>query len=77
AVKSNVTVLPSWTIDTICEVPGGASPSYAHDYYQRDNAAYKEWDGISRSRENFLECEKNIPKPEVGPIGTLPPKRKN
>ncbi|MDB4362199.1 hypothetical protein N9Z46_08745, partial [Akkermansiaceae bacterium] len=55
AVKSNVTVLPSWTIDTICEVPGGASPSYAHDYYQRDNAAYKEWDGISRSRENFLE----------------------
>jgi hypothetical protein len=26
--------------------------------------------------QDFLEREKNIPKPEVGPIGTLPPKRK-
>ncbi|MDA7927858.1 hypothetical protein OAG14_00725 [Akkermansiaceae bacterium] len=27
--------------------------------------------------QDFLEREKNIPKPEVGPIGTLPQKRKN
>ena len=59
AEKSNVTVLPSWTIDTICEVPGGASPSYAHDYYQRDNSAYTEWDEISRSREKFLKWMKH------------------
>jgi hypothetical protein len=26
--------------------------------------------------QDFLEREKNIPKPEVGPIGTPPPKRK-
>ena len=26
--------------------------------------------------QDFLEREKNIPKPEIGPIGTLPPKRK-
>jgi hypothetical protein len=27
--------------------------------------------------QDFLEREKNIPKLEIGPIGTLPPKRKN
>ena len=34
-------------------VPGGAHPSYAHGYYERDNAAYLEWDKISADRENF------------------------
>ena len=48
-------LLPSWTVDSICEAPGGASPSYAHGYYKRDNPAYIEWDAISRSRESFLD----------------------
>ncbi|QYJ14818.1 3-oxoadipate CoA-transferase subunit A [Rubrobacter xylanophilus DSM 9941] len=46
-------VLPAAAVDAICEVPGGAYPSYAHGYYERDNAFYEEWDGISRDRERF------------------------
>jgi len=49
----NACVLPAWTIDAICEVPGGAFPSYAHGYYERDNAAYLAWDAVSKSREQF------------------------
>jgi len=47
--------LPSWVVDAVVEVPGGAQPSYAHDYYERDNVFYREWDGISRDRERFAE----------------------
>jgi glutaconate CoA-transferase subunit A len=49
----NAVVLPSWTITAIAVVPGGARPSYAHGYYDRDNAAYREWDAISRDRTAF------------------------
>ena len=31
--------------------PGGAQPSYAHGYYERDNAFYVAWDAISRDRD--------------------------
>ena len=34
-------------------MPGGAQPSYAQDYYDRDNAYYHEWDAISKDREQF------------------------
>jgi glutaconate CoA-transferase subunit A len=34
-------------------VPGGAHPSYAHDYSERDNAAYRAWDEIGRDRDLF------------------------
>jgi glutaconate CoA-transferase, subunit A len=50
----NAVVLPAWTVHAVCEVPGGAFPSYALGYYRRDNAFYKQWDGISRERETFL-----------------------
>lgn len=50
----NACVLPSWIISHICHVPGGAFPSYAQGYYQRDNAFCKAWDDISRERETFL-----------------------
>jgi glutaconate CoA-transferase subunit A len=46
-------VLPSWVIDAVAEVPGGARPSYAHGYYERDNDFYVAWDAISRDRETF------------------------
>ncbi len=49
----NACVLPSWVIDSVCLVPRGASPSYAHGYYSRDNAFYRRWDAISRERESF------------------------
>ena len=42
--RPNAVVLPSWVVTAVAEVPGGARPSYAHDYYERDNAAYKAWD---------------------------------
>jgi glutaconate CoA-transferase subunit A len=46
-------VLPSWAVDYVAEAPGGARPSYAHGYYERDNAWYQAWDEISRDRERF------------------------
>lgn len=49
----NACVLPAWVVDAVCLVPRGASPSYAHGYYLRDNAFYSRWDGISRTRETF------------------------
>jgi len=50
----NACVLPAWVISCVCEVPGGAHPSYAHGYYKRDNAFCKAWDDISHDRETFL-----------------------
>jgi len=46
-------VLPSWVVEAVAVAPGGAAPSYAHGYYERDNAAYRAWDAISRDREAF------------------------
>src|ERR671914_127764 len=37
----------------VAAAPRGAAPSYAHGYYDRDNAAYRAWDAISRDREAF------------------------
>lgn len=49
----NACVLPSWTLSAVCPVPGGAYPSYAQGYSERDNRFYKAWDPIARSRESF------------------------
>jgi glutaconate CoA-transferase, subunit A len=50
----NAVILPSWTIDAIAVVPGGAYPSYAQGYYARDNAFYIAWEPIARDRDGFL-----------------------
>jgi glutaconate CoA-transferase subunit A len=47
--------LPGWVVTMVAEAPRGAHPSYAHDYYMRDNEYYKTWDGISRDRESFQQ----------------------
>jgi glutaconate CoA-transferase, subunit A len=47
-------VLPGWTVTAVTLAPGGAHPSYAHGYYDRDNAFYVRWDEISRDRDRFL-----------------------
>jgi glutaconate CoA-transferase subunit A len=47
-------VIPTWVITAVVEAPGGARPSYAHGYYDRDNAFYEEWDVISRDRDHFI-----------------------
>ena len=49
----NACVIPHWVLAAVCEVPMGAHPSYAHGYYERDNAFCKEWDVISKEREKF------------------------
>lgn len=51
----NAIVLPHWVVAAIAEVPNGAYPSYAHGYYDRDNAFYLDWDEIARDRDSFTE----------------------
>jgi glutaconate CoA-transferase, subunit A len=46
-------VIPGWVVDAVAHVPGGAHPSYAHGYYERDNDFYVRWDEISRDRDSF------------------------
>lgn len=46
-------VLPRWAVSAVCAVPGGAHPSYAQGYYERDNAFYQAWDRVARERETF------------------------
>ena len=50
----NACFLPHWVLSAVCLVPYGAHPSYAHGYYDRDNAFCKAWDGISKDRATFL-----------------------
>jgi glutaconate CoA-transferase, subunit A len=45
--------LPSWVIDAVAVVPGGAHPSYASGYSSRDNDFYKQWSAVSRDRSVF------------------------
>ncbi len=59
--QSTSVILPSWTVSAIVKVPGGAHPSYAYGYYERDNAFYIAWENISRDRNSFREwTQKNI-----------------
>ena len=45
--------LPSWTTTYVAAAPGGAHPSYALGYSDRDNGFYQAWDAISRDRGAF------------------------
>lgn len=57
----NACILPGWVVTAVCHVPRGATPSYAHGYYERDNAFYRSWDGISRDRDQFASwIDRNI-----------------
>jgi glutaconate CoA-transferase, subunit A len=59
-------VLPAWTVDAVAVAPGGARPSYAHGYYERDNDFYVAWDAISRDRETFLDwMQRNVQQSPV------------
>jgi glutaconate CoA-transferase subunit A len=51
----NAVVLPSWVLAAVCEVRGGAFPSYAQGYYSRSNLFYKQWDDVSRERAGFQD----------------------
>jgi glutaconate CoA-transferase subunit A len=51
--RAGGTIMPAWAITAVALAPGGAHPSYAHGYYERDNRFYREWDTISRDRQRF------------------------
>jgi glutaconate CoA-transferase subunit A len=51
--RPNAVVLPAWVVDAVCEVPGGAHPSFAIGYSSRDNEFYRAWDEVSRDRDTF------------------------
>jgi glutaconate CoA-transferase, subunit A len=63
--RPNAVFLPAWTITAVAVAPGGAHPSYAHGYYDRDNAFYVRWDEISRDRDRFREwMQRHVLEPE-------------
>jgi glutaconate CoA-transferase subunit A len=64
----NACVLPSWVVSAVCLAPGGAYPSYAQGYYDRDNRFYQLWDKVSRSREEFLHWMKINVLAASGPV---------
>jgi len=51
--RPGAVVLPGWAVTYVAEVPGGAHPSYAAGYSERDNDFYRAWDAISRDRDAF------------------------
>ena len=51
--RPGAVVLPSWAVSYVAAVPGGAHPSYALGYSDRDNDFYLAWDEISRDRQKF------------------------
>lgn len=51
----NGILLPHWLVTAVVHCPGGAYPSYAHGYYERDNAFYQRWDELARDRDRFSE----------------------
>ena len=51
--RPGAVVLPAWTLDAVSVAPGGAHPSYAHGYTERDNDFYVSWGAISRDRNAF------------------------
>jgi glutaconate CoA-transferase subunit A len=53
--RPSAVFLPAWAISAVSVASGGAQPSYAHGYYDRDNAFYVAWSEISRDRGRFQE----------------------
>lgn len=51
--RPGAVVVPGWVVSAVAVAPRGAAPSYAQDYYDRDNSAYQEWEAISRERDSF------------------------
>jgi glutaconate CoA-transferase, subunit A len=66
--RPGAVVIPSFVIDAVSPAPFGAHPSYAHGYYERDNAFYVAWDEISRDRDSFQAwIEENVLAKEPTP----------
>jgi glutaconate CoA-transferase subunit A len=44
----NRTLIPGMVVNAVVVEPGGAHPSYAQGYYDRDNDFYTAWEAVSR-----------------------------
>jgi glutaconate CoA-transferase subunit A len=49
----NRTLIPGIKVDAVVVCPGGAHPSFAQGYYDRDNRFYLDWEPISRDPERL------------------------
>ncbi len=58
--RPGAVVLPGWAVTCVSVAPGGARPSYALGYYDRDNDAYRAWDAIGRDREAFARWMRDV-----------------
>jgi glutaconate CoA-transferase, subunit A len=64
--RPGAVVLPHWVINAVSHVAGGAHPSYALGYYDRDNEFYVRWAEISRDRGAFAQwMEENVMRESV------------
>ena len=62
--RPGAVVLPEWTVTRVARVPGGAHPSYAMNFSDRDNDYYQAWDAISRDRDAFTKwLDENVMNP--------------
>jgi glutaconate CoA-transferase subunit A len=67
--RPGAVVIPGWVVGAVALAPGGARPSYAHGYYDRDNDFYEEWDVISRDRGRFTAwMEDNVTRGIPGAV---------
>jgi glutaconate CoA-transferase, subunit A len=51
--RAGAVMIPGWVVSAVAHAPGGSLPSYALGLTTRDNAAYLQWDAISRDRDRF------------------------
>lgn len=51
----NRTILPSHAVSAVVLAPGGAHPSYAQGFYDRDCRFYRDWTDISKDPEALQE----------------------
>jgi len=58
----NRTVIPGLIVDAVVHEPGGAHPSYAQGYYDRDTRFYLAWDPISRDHGALLAWLQSHPQ---------------
>ena len=49
----NRTAIAAHAVDAVVTCPRGAHPSFAQGYYDRDNAFYRSWSGISKDKEQL------------------------
>jgi glutaconate CoA-transferase subunit A len=49
----NRTLIPGLKVDAVVVCPGGAHPSFAQGYYDRDNRFYLDWEPISRDPQRL------------------------